>query len=124
MRAGVAALFHFVPNTRVRWRHALAGGLFVADRHGGRQARCWRLYFGAVPSFSMIYGAFATLPIFLVWIYLGWVIVLLGAVIAAYAPLLGRQPVALDRRTRRAVPSRAGRARHACAARGPTAGTA
>jgi membrane protein len=37
---------------------------------------------------AMVYGAFATLPIFLVWIYLGWVIVLLGAVIAAYTPSL------------------------------------
>ena len=36
----------------------------------------------------MVYGAFATVPIFLIWIYLGWVIVLLGAVIAAYAPSL------------------------------------
>jgi membrane protein len=86
----VAALFHYVPNTRVRWRHALAGGLFVAVGMAAAK-RLITFYFSAVPSFSMIYGAFATLPIFLVWIYLGWVIVLLGAVIAAYAPLLGRR---------------------------------
>jgi membrane protein len=36
----------------------------------------------------VVYGAFATLPIFFIWIYLGWVVVLLGAVIAAYAPSL------------------------------------
>jgi hypothetical protein len=45
-------------------------------------------YLNAVPSFSTVYGAFATLPILLLWIYLVWVIVLLGAVIAAYAPSL------------------------------------
>jgi membrane protein len=41
-----------------------------------------------MPGISMIYGAFATLPILLLWIYLGWLIVLFGAVIAAYAPSL------------------------------------
>ncbi|MEO5882733.1 MAG: YihY family inner membrane protein [Caldimonas sp.] len=82
------ALFHYVPNTHVRWRHALAGGLFVAVGTAGAK-RLLALYFSTVPTYSMIYGAFATLPIFLIWIYLCWVVVLLGAVIAAYAPVLG-----------------------------------
>ena len=47
---------------------------------------CSRWYLGTVPTYSLVYGAFATVPIFLVWIYIGWVIVLLGAVIAAYCP--------------------------------------
>ena len=84
---GVAGLFHYVPNTHVRWRHALAGGLFVAA--GIEVAkRLLALYISQVPSYSTLYGAFASLPIFLIWIYLAWVIVLLGAVVAAYAPSL------------------------------------
>ncbi|HLL19520.1 MAG TPA: YihY family inner membrane protein [Rubrivivax sp.] len=88
MLAGAAAgLFHYVPNTAVRWRHAWAGGLFVAA--GFEVAKkVLALYVDFVPTFSAVYGAFATLPILLLWIYLGWVIVLLGAVIAAYAPSL------------------------------------
>ena len=85
---GVAALFHYVPNTHVRWRHALIGGLFVAIGFAGAK-RLLALYFGTVPTYAMIYGAFATVPIFLVWIFLSWVIVLLGAVVAAYAPVAG-----------------------------------
>jgi membrane protein len=85
--AATAALFHFVPNTTVRWRHAWAGGLFVAvGFEGAKQLLGW--YVASVPTFSAVYGAFATVPILLLWIYLGWVIVLLGAVIAAYAPSL------------------------------------
>ncbi|MDP1901820.1 MAG: YihY family inner membrane protein [Rubrivivax sp.] len=85
--AATAALFHFVPNTVVRWRHAWAGGLFVAvGFEGAKQALGW--YVVSVPSYSAVYGAFATVPILLLWIYFGWVIVLLGAVIAAYAPSL------------------------------------
>jgi membrane protein len=41
-----------------------------------------------VPTYSVVYGALASLPIFLSWLYLSWVIVLLGAVVAAYAPSL------------------------------------
>ncbi len=96
LAAGMASLYHYVPNTDVRWRHAVAGGVFVAA--GVKLAKsglAW--YLGAMPIYSTVYGAFATVPILLLWIYVGWVIVLWGAVIAAYAPSLSmhikRQPV-------------------------------
>ncbi|MDO9458911.1 MAG: YihY family inner membrane protein, partial [Alphaproteobacteria bacterium] len=85
--AVVAGLYRFVPNTAVRWRHAWAGGLFVAFGFElGKRGLAW--YVETAPGFSAVYGAFVTLPILLLWIYLSWVIVLLGAVIAAYAPSL------------------------------------
>jgi membrane protein len=84
---GVAAMFRYVPNTHVKWPHAWAGGIFVAA--GIEIAkRALSLYLTSVPGYSLIYGAFATLPILLVWIYVSWVIVLMGAVIAAYLPSL------------------------------------
>ena len=85
--AAMAGLFHYVPNTHVRWRHAIAGGVFVsAGFEVAKRLLSW--YLTQVPTYATVYGAFATLPILLIWIYLGWVIVLLGAVIAAYAPSL------------------------------------
>ena len=84
---GLAALYHYVPNTYVKWTHAWAGGVFVAA--GIEVAKkVLSLYLSNVPTYSMIYGAFATLPILLIWIYVAWIIVLLGAVIAAYLPSL------------------------------------
>jgi membrane protein len=84
---GMAALYHYVPNTQVKWSHAMAGGLFVST--GLLLAKkVLTLYLSNVPTYSMIYGAFATVPILLIWIYVVWVIVLLGAVIAAYLPSL------------------------------------
>lgn len=87
LAGGMAALYHYVPNTFVRWGHAWAGGLFVAA--GIELAKkVLTLYLSSVPTYSLVYGAFATLPILLVWIYVAWVIVLMGAVIAAYLPSL------------------------------------
>ncbi len=84
---GMAALYHYVPNTPVRWAHAWAGGVFVAI--GFEVAKqILVIYLGKVPTYSVLYGAFATVPILLIWIYVAWVIVLLGAVIAAYLPSL------------------------------------
>ena len=87
LAAGTAAMFHFVPNTQVRWGHAWMGGLFVAA--GIELARKGlALYLSQVPTYSVVYGAFATVPILLVWIYVAWVIVLLGAALTAYVPSL------------------------------------
>jgi membrane protein len=84
---GMAALFHYVPNTHVRRRHAMAGGIFVAAGFEfAKRALGW--WVSQVPTYSVVYGALASLPIFLSWLYLSWVIVLLGAVVAAYAPSL------------------------------------
>jgi membrane protein len=87
--AGVAALYRYVPNTRVRWRHALLGGLFVGlGLEVAKAGLAW--YLRTVPTYSMVYGAFATIPILLIWIYVVWVVLLLGAVITAYVPSLLR----------------------------------
>lgn len=87
LAVAMAGLYFYVPNTHVHWRHALAGGVFVALGFDlARRGLAW--YVGAVPAISLIYGAFVTLPLLLLWVYLSWVIVLLGAVIAAYAPSL------------------------------------
>ncbi len=85
LAGGMAGLFRYVPNTRVAWSHALIGGLFVAIGVDVAK-RLLALYLGLIPTYAAVYGAFATVPILLVWIYLVWVIVLLGAVIAAYLP--------------------------------------
>ncbi|MDR7334407.1 YihY family inner membrane protein [Roseateles asaccharophilus] len=106
----MAGLFHYVPNTHVRWRHALLGGVFVSIGFAlAKSLLAW--YVKKVPTYSTLYGAFATVPVFLVWVYLGWVIVLLGAILAANTPsLTGRlhlrpgtpgQPMALALETLR-----------------------
>jgi membrane protein len=83
----VTALFKYVPYTQVRWSHALVGGLWVAvATEVARKILVY--YFGKMTTYSAIYGAFATLPILLIWIYLAWVIVLIGAVLVANLPSL------------------------------------
>ncbi len=87
LAGGMASLYHYVPNTSVRWAHAWAGGLFVAAAIEIAK-RVLGYYLSLVPTYSVLYGAFATVPILLVWIYVAWVIALFGAVIAAYLPSL------------------------------------
>ncbi len=87
LAAGMAGLYRYVPNVHVGWRYAWAGGVFVSI--GIELAKkVLSLYLTSVPTYSVLYGTFATLPILLLWIYVAWVIVLLGAVVAAYLPSL------------------------------------
>lgn len=87
LATAMAGLFHFVPNTHVRRRDAWSGALFVAVGFElAKAGLAW--YVERLGTFSAVYGTFATLPILLLWVYLGWVVVLLGAVVAAYAPSL------------------------------------
>ncbi|MBE7369889.1 YihY family inner membrane protein [Ramlibacter pallidus] len=87
MAAALTALYRYVPNTPVRRGHAIAGGVFATlGIEVAKRLLAW--YLAKVPTYSVVYGAFATVPILLVWIYIAWVIVLLGAVVTAYLPSL------------------------------------
>lgn len=70
--------YKLIPHRPVRLRHALIGGItaalaFEAAKH------LFAIYVTQFPTQQAVYGAFATLPIFLLWVYLSWVIVLIGA---------------------------------------------
>lgn len=75
---GFILLYYVVPNCKVRFYEALWGGvvatlLFEAAKGG------FGLYLTYYNSYQLLYGAFATIPIFLIWIYWVWLITLLGA---------------------------------------------
>lgn len=78
----LAGAYVLIPNRRVRVRHALIGGLltallFEAAKHA------FAAYVINGESYQQIYGALAVVPIFIFWIYLVWILVLLGASITA-----------------------------------------
>jgi membrane protein len=84
-----AAVFKTMPNTTVRWSHAWIGAvlssvllwilkyLFVA----------YILKFG---NFKQLYGAFSVIPVFLLWMYLGWLVTLFGATVSAVLPSVSK----------------------------------
>ena len=79
---GLTALFFYVPNTRVRWRDAIVGGLIasVALELGKRG---FATYLLKIPTYKAVYGAFAVFPVFLLWVYYSWLVTLAAALIAA-----------------------------------------
>jgi membrane protein len=79
---GFLFLYLFFPNTRVRWQAAAIGGLVAAFLLRTGQWGFVRFQVGAA-KYQAIYGAVASVPILLTWIYLSWVIVLYGAVLTA-----------------------------------------
>jgi len=76
--AAFTLIYVTVPNTRVPLKHALAGGLFAAILFEAAK-QLFRVYVGLFPGYELIYGAFAAVPMFLLWIYLCWLIILFGA---------------------------------------------
>lgn len=92
---GVLAVFAFtvfyaiVPNRPIRVRDALIGGL-AAGLLFGVVRKLFALYITAFPAYQTVYGALSMLPIFLIWMYVSWAIVLIGAEITANLPHWGR----------------------------------
>jgi len=88
--AALTALFHFVPNSRVPWSHAIAGGLIasVALELGKRG---FAAYLVQLPTYRAVYGAFAAVPLFLLWMYFSWLVTLIAAMIAANLALKPRR---------------------------------
>jgi membrane protein len=80
--AGFFFLFVFFPYTKVRWGPALIGSFVTAVLFQLAQWGYVRFQVG-VANYRAIYGAMATLPIFLVWIYIAWAVILFGAELTA-----------------------------------------
>jgi len=92
---GFSAAYLVIPNRRIALRHALAGGVVATVLFElSKYALAW--YLRTVPSYQQIYGALAAIPIFLLWVYLGWLVILLGASFAASLSAFRFQPAALS----------------------------
>jgi membrane protein len=83
--AALTLLYAVVPNRRVEARDALLGGILAGIAFEIAK-RAFAVYLARFPTYTLIYGAFATIPIFLVWLYLSWVVVLAGATLTAMLP--------------------------------------
>jgi len=82
--ASLAVLYCTIPNCRVRWRDGIVGALSAAVL---LELLKWLFaqYVAKISTYSLIYGALAGIPIFLLWMYIFWLIVLVGAEVAAAA---------------------------------------
>jgi membrane protein len=78
----MALFYAIVPARHVPWRYAFVGGAVAAIAfEGAKQA--FAFYLTHVRTYELVYGALAALPVFLIWIYVCWLIVLAGATITA-----------------------------------------
>jgi membrane protein len=89
-----AAIYRVVPHRTVQWRHAIAGAVLAMLLLEGVK---WGigLYLASFGSYQKIYGPLAFIPIFLLWIYFGWIAILLGASFASSMSAFRYQPVSM-----------------------------
>jgi membrane protein len=87
-----------VPNAPVRRRDALVGGCWPASPSNWAK-RGFTVYLLKVPTYKAIYGGFAAVPVFLLWVYYSWLVTLAAALVAAN---LHRPARVSGRRTARA----------------------
>lgn len=88
----LALLYYAMPNRPVKIRDAITGGVlagvvFELTKHG------FGFYITQFPTYKLVYGAFAAVPVFLMWLYISWLVVLLGAVAVAALPEWRQQSV-------------------------------
>ena len=81
----LALLYIAVPYRHVAWRHGLLGALFAGVLFEIAK-RGFAFYISNFPTYAFIYGTFATILIFLLWLYVSWMVVLIGATLTAMLP--------------------------------------
>lgn len=77
-------IYRLLPHRRVPWQHALLGAVIAALLFESAK-NVFSLYARFAPTYNVVYGAFAVVPLFLIWIYLSWLTILLGAELTASA---------------------------------------
>lgn len=88
LTGGAYTLFYMlVPNKHVDWRDAMWGGVVAAIAFEVAK-RVFALFISKFPTYAVIYGALAALPLFLIWIYVSWLITLIGALLTAALPVV------------------------------------
>ncbi|CAB3794381.1 YihY family inner membrane protein [Pararobbsia alpina] len=80
-------MYVYMPNCKVEWRDAAVGGLVAAIGFETAK-RVFGLYIRHMPNYTVVYGAFAAVPIFLFWVYLSWFVTLVGAMLASALPAI------------------------------------
>ncbi len=75
-------IYLVVPNRKVKWKNALIGAIFAAVCFELAK-KGFALYVTSIPSYQKVYGALATIPLFLIWMFLSWNIILIGGTITS-----------------------------------------